>query len=285
MSEILPPARVLRAMTADHCIRFAIVDAGPLWDGVRHGHPGLDADPCACLVELLSGTLLLQSRTFFSERLQLMVRGAGKAKTVVADSWPEGDIRGVLDLSPGEETVPWIQGPGLFKVMRSNPKGKPYIGTLELVEGGIQSQLEAYLLQSEQVQASATLWCDPRTGEAGGLLVEPLPHCPHERLERLVHAIEGLDVVPLWERDPAFLCRWVNQGDGTEILSSTDIEYRCRCNRDSLVEILRGFEKTKQDEIFPDDGPVEICCDYCGKAYLLHRADLEVAGKGDHGQS
>lgn len=285
MSDTFPSAQVLRAMTADHCIRFAVLDAGPLWDGVRRGHPHLEAEPCACLVELLSGALLLQSRNFFSERLQLMVRGTGRAKTLVADSWPEGDIRGVVDLASGEIAAPWVQGPGYFKVMRSNPNGKPYIGTLELVQGSLQSQLEAYLLQSEQIQASVTLWCDHRTGQAGGLLVEPLPHCPHERLERLVHAIEGLEVVPLWERDPGFLCRWVNQGDGAEILSSTEIQYRCRCNIGSLVEILRGFENAKLDEIFHGEGPVEVCCDYCGKAYLLRRTDLEVPEKGDHGHA
>ncbi len=285
MSDILPSARVLRAMTADHCIRFAVLDAGPLWDGVRRGHPHLEAEPCACLVELLSGALLLQSRTFFSERLQLMVRGAGRARTLVADSWPEGDIRGVVDLAAGPDTAPWVQGPGYFRVMRSNPSGKPYVGTLELVEGTIQSQLEAYLLQSEQIQASATLWCDPRTGEAGGLLVEPLPHCPHGRLEGLVHAVEGLEVVPLWERDPSFLCRWINQGDGAEILSSTEIQYRCRCSIGSLVEILRGFEKAKLDEIFREGGPVEVRCDYCGKAYLLCRTDLEAPERGGHGNA
>lgn len=272
-------------MTADHCIRFAALDAGPLWDGVRRGHPQLDAEPCAFLVELLSATLLLQSRTFFSERLQLMLRGAGRVKTLVADSWPEGDIRGVADLTTGDLALPWIQGPGLFNVMRSNPRGKPYVGTLELVEGPIQAQLEAYLLQSEQIQASATLWCDPRTGEAGGLLVEPLPHCPHERLGRLVHALEGLEVVPLWERDPDFLCRWINQGDGVEILSATEIQYRCRCTIAGLVEILRGFEKPRLDEIFVGSGPVEVCCDYCGKAYQLRRADLEGGSVEAHGQA
>ncbi len=285
MSEVLPSARVLRALTADHHIRFAVLDAGPLWDGVRRGHPHLEAEACACLVEWLSGTLLLQSRTFFSERLQLMLKGAGKVKAVVADSWPEGDIRGVLDLASGDADLPWIQGPGVFRVMRSNPKGKPYMGTLEMVEGAIQAQLEAYLLQSEQVQASITLWCDPRTGESGGLLVEPLPQCPQERLGRLVHAIEGLEVVPYWERGSDFLCRWINQGDGAEILSTTEVQYRCRCTRQSLVETLQGFERAKLDEIFHDRGPVEVRCDYCGKVYLLKREDLQAQGGAHHGQA
>ena len=114
-----------------------------------------------------------------------VLKGSGRAKAVVADSWPDGTIRGVLDVSEKRDG-PWVQPPGILQVMRSNPDGKPYIGNSELVEGGVATQVEAYLLLSEQVQASLTLWCDPATGEAGGLMVEPLPHCPTERLARLI---------------------------------------------------------------------------------------------------
>ncbi len=272
------PASVLRALTSDHCIRFAVLDARALWDGVRCGHPHLEAEACACLVQALSASLLLQSRTFFSERLQLLLKGSGRARTIVADSWPEGDIRGFLDIAEGRGEAPWVQAPGVFQVMRSNPKGKPYIGTLELIEGTIQTQVEGYLLQSEQVKASATLWCDPLTGEAGAILVEPMPRCPRERLEILVNAIEGLEVVPFWERDPEFLCRWINQGEGTDILSSTEIHYRCRCSKASLMEVLANFDTIKLDEIFHDEGPVEVRCDYCGTNYLIRREELAPRG-------
>lgn len=282
MPESLPCARVLRALTVDHQIRFTALDAGPLWDGVRRGHPHLEARACACLVEVLSAALLLQSRTFFSERLQLMFGSSGLAKAIVADSWPEGDIRGVLDVSENQLERPWIQGPGFLKVMRSNPRGKPYTGTLELVEGPIQAQVEAYLLQSEQSRASVNLWCDSLTGAAGALFVEPLPGCSRERLARLVEALEGLDVVPSEERDPAFLCRWINQGEGTEILSATKISYRCRCRKETLVEILQGFDQARLEELFRGGDPVDTRCDYCGEIYRIHRSELAAPTKGPH---
>ena len=285
MPEASLPARVLRALTSDRHIRFTAVDSGPLWDGIRRGHPHHEAQACACLVEFLSAALLRQSRTFFSERLQLVLKGAGRVKALVADSWPEGDIRGILDLAADHPELPWIEGPGSLRVMRSNPRGAPYVGTLELLEGGIQAQVEAYLLQSEQIQSSATLWCDPRTGEAGALFVEPMPGCPRERLGRVVEALEGLEVVPLWERDPEFLCRWINQGEGTEILSATEVQYRCRCRKTTLLETLRGFEAAKLDDLFRGEGPVEVCCDYCGRTYLISRAELTNGEGGDDAES
>ena len=277
MDESIHQARLLKALTKDRHIRLSSLDASPLWDGVRRGHPHLDPEACACLTELLSATTLLQGRTLFAERLQLLVKGSGRAKAVVADCWPDGTIRGVLDLGAAE-AQDWIAAPGVLQVMRSNAKGQPYIGNLPLVEGGIQVQVEHYLQQSEQIQASLTLWCDPATGEAGGLLVEPLPDCPPDRLARLIQAIEGLEVVPFWERTADFLASWVSQGEGLEELAAADLFYRCRCTREALLDTLRRFPAEQKADLFKDDGPLEVRCDYCGAMYPITRGDL-LAGE------
>jgi molecular chaperone Hsp33 len=279
MAEPFPSARVIRAFTSDHQIRFAALNAGPLWDGVRRGHPQLEAGACAPLVETLCASLLLQSRTFFSERLQVLIKSCGRAKAIVADAWPGGDVRGVLDEAPAVADGPWVKAPGILQVMRSNPDGKPYTGTLELADGPIQDQIEAYLLQSEQIQASVTLWCDPSTGESGGLIVEPLPECPRDRMEALVAAMEGLEVVPLRERTPEFLAIWINQGSGAEVLAASDIRYHCRCSREALLETLGGFDPAKRQDLFLAGSPLEVHCDYCGKAYSIAMEDLPVQGE------
>lgn len=273
MEDRIHQARVIKSLTKDRHIRLSSLDASPLWDGVRRGHPHLDPEACACLTELLSATALLQGRTVFEERLQLLVKGSGRAKAVVADCWPDGTIRGVLDLGDAQ-AGPWIQAPGVLQVMRSNPAGAPYIGNLELVEGGIQVQVEHYLQNSEQIQASLTLWCDPGTGEAGGLLVELLPNCPPARVARLVQAIEGLEVVPHWERTPEFLASWISQGEGTEELAAMDLFYRCRCTRETLLETLRRFPEAQKADLFKEGEPLEVRCDYCGTLYPIHRGDL-----------
>jgi len=276
MTETAPNARVVRALTTDRRIRLAAMNASPLWDGLRRGHPGLSAEACSQLVELMVATLLLQSRNFFSERLQILIKGSGQAKALMIDSWPEGDVRGLLDPAPGVVQGPWVQAPGTLSVMRSNAQGAPYIGSLELVEGPIATQIEAYLLQSEQTPASLTLWCDPETGMAGGLLAEPLPDCPRERLQTLVHAIEGLEVVPNWERDPEFLLRWINQGEGAEILASTEVRYQCRCTKDSLMDTFGAFPAERVAELFQAGDPMEVQCDYCGKAYQISASELQA---------
>ena len=272
-----PSARLVRALTDDRHIRFAALQATPLWDGVRRSHPHLEAGACACLTQQLSAVSLLQSRSGFHERLQILLKGAGRAKAVVADSWPDGTLRGVLDAAHPDPGGDWIAGPGLLQVMRSNTSGQPYIGQLELVEGDLAKQLEAYLQQSEQVQASLTLWCEAGTGVSGGLLVEPMPDCPPDRLRRLVQALEGLEVVPLWERTPEFLVDWINQGAGATVLTEMDLAYRCRCQRDTLVATMSGFTAEQLEDLFREGDPIEVRCDYCGKVYPITRAELPGA--------
>lgn len=273
MDQPVHQARVIKALTRDRHIRLSSLNASPLWDGVRRGHPHLEPEACACLTELLSATALLQGRTLFAERLQLLIKGSGRARAVVADCWPDGTIRGVLDLGV-TNSQDWIAAPGVLQVMRSNAAGQPYIGNLDLVEGGIQVQVEHYLQLSEQIQASLTLWCDASTGQAGGLLVEPLPDCPPDRLARLVQAIEGLEVVPYWERTAEFLAAWVSQGEGTEEVAATELYYRCRCTRESLLETLRRFPEEQKADLFKGDEPLEVRCDYCGMRYPVTRGDL-----------
>ena len=276
-----PSARLVRALTDDRHIRMAALQATPLWDGVRRSHPHLEAGACAVLTNNLSAVSLLQSRGGFNERLQILLKGSGRARAVVADSWPDGTLRGVLDVvdpDPGPEAgVDWLAGPGLLQVMRSGTNGQPYIGNLELVNGDLAKQVEAYLQQSEQVQASLMLWCEQDTGVSGGLLVEPMPGCPPERLERLIMALEGLEVVPFWERTPEFLVEWINQGAGATKLTDMPLDYRCRCQRESLVATLSGFSETQLEDLFKEGDPIEVRCDYCGKRYPISRAELPGA--------
>ena len=264
-------------MTDDRHIRFAALQATALWDGVRRSHPHLEAGACAALTDCLSAVTLLQSRGGFNERLQILIKGAGRAKAVVADSWPDGTLRGVLDVADPDPGGPWIAAPGLLQVMRSNAKGQPYIGNLALVEGDLAKQVEAYLQKSEQVQASLTLWCDEGNGVSGGLLVEPMPECPPDRLERLIQALEGIEVVPLWERTSEFLVEWINQGKGATLLSTLDLDYHCRCQKESLTGTLAGFTETQREDLFRGGEPLEVRCDYCGKVYHISRADLPGA--------
>ena len=104
------------------------------------------------------------------------------------------------------------------------------------------------------------------------------PDCPPVRLARLVEAIEGLEVVPFWERTAEFLASWVSQGEGIEEPEATELFYRCRCTREALVEALRRFPTEQKADLFKGTEPLEVRCDYCGTMYPISRDDLMAEG-------
>jgi len=85
-------------------------------------------------------------------------------------------------------------------------------------------------------------------------------------------------VVPYWERTAEFLASWVTQGEGTEEMAAADLFYRCRCTREALVETLRRFPEEQKADLFKDEEPLEVRCDYCSKLYPITREDL-LTGK------
>lgn len=266
-------AKISRFMTADQWIKLDIVEMGPLWDRIRRHHPSYDATQAAVLAEGLMATLLLLGRSDFLQRVQLMIKSSGRIKNLITDAWPDGSIRGFCDAGSPQASLP-LELPGSIQVMRSQPSGEPYMGLLPLVEGGIDKQLEAYFQQSEQIQTSVHLWCDPLTGLGGALKVEPLPLCPPTRLARLIQALEGLEVVPFEERTTEFLAAWINQGEGYQLLTSTDVRYACRCNRDDLVRIMRGFSSEEKQHLFETQDHTEVRCDYCAEVFIIRASDL-----------
>ena len=108
--------------------------------------------------------------------------------------------------------------------------------------------------------------------------MEPLPDCPPARLERLVEAIEGLEVVPYWERTAEFLASWVSQGEGIEESAATELFYRCRCTRAALLEALRRFPAEQKADLCKGKEPLEVRCDYCGTLYPISWDDLMAEG-------
>lgn len=124
-----------------------------------------------------------------------MIKSSGGITRLIGDVWPDGSLGGFCDLGSPEAPTPF-EPPGTIQVIRSQPSGEPYQGLLPLVEGDLGKQWEAYFQQSEQIQASVHLWCDPLTG-IGAALSRTSSSRPPSRLAQLIRAPEGLDVVPL----------------------------------------------------------------------------------------
>lgn len=64
------------------------------------------------------------------------------------------------------------------------------------------------------------------------------------------------------------------EAQGFAYLASRQISFFCPCDKDRMIMNLRGLYAGDLDELFDENGMVEIKCDYCRKIYNINRSEL-----------
>lgn len=64
------------------------------------------------------------------------------------------------------------------------------------------------------------------------------------------------------------------EAQGFSYLASRQISFFCPCDKDRMIMNLRGLYAGDLDELFDENGMVEIKCDYCRKIYNINRSEL-----------
>ncbi|CAI5988431.1 unnamed protein product [Closterium sp. NIES-64] len=168
----------------------------------RHG---MAPTAVAALGRLLMGTLLLGAMKGPDESVQVTVNGRGPIGQITAVSALHGEVKGfaVNPLadpplnSKGKMDVGGAVGKGVLSVIRTHPSWQsPYTGTVPLVSGEIAEDLANYLAESEQINSAMGLGVavgkDGIVRAAGGFLVQVLPFCSDETLDKLEANVQSL---------------------------------------------------------------------------------------------
>lgn len=65
--------------------------------------------------------------------------------------------------------------------------------------------------------------------------------------------------------------------NGFAYLASRQIDFFCPCSHDRMVFNLRGLYTGDIDELFKEQDPLEITCDYCKKIYRITKNELQTS--------
>lgn len=178
------------------------------------------------------------------------------------------------------------------------PDMSRYQGVVSLSGQGLEAAAHEYFLRSEQIPtlvrlavaevlapgAAAPNW------RAGGLIVQFLPDSPERR--RIADldpgdAPEGAQIAAFAEDDfwaearalagtvedhelvdPALsserlLYRLFHER-GVTVFEAGDLRHACRCSRDGIEAMLRGFSVQERKDMVGDDGRIGVTCEFCG---------------------
>ena len=279
--------RVIAAVTTD-----LVVEACS-----RHNLRGVEA--VALGRALTAGCLLTTLTKNASERLRFDLRATGPLRGILVDARGDGTIRGCLQrhltaeehsrLSIGTgrmHVAPALGRRGTLVVTRDVGLEQPFRGTVEVVSGEVDVDIEHYLNTSEQLPS--VLACEvvldrqDRVLRAAGLLAQTFPGGDTSELDGLRAVLGGGSLIDLLrhERSCEELIGFALGGEAHDDMGSSPLRFLCNCGPERARSVVATLGADDVEALASEQPQTEIRCEYCGSAYSLSSAELrEVAAE------
>lgn len=230
---------------------------------------------------LLTATALFRETMSPDLRVQGILRGADGHGTLVADSAPEGNTRGLIQTPPKDGRAMSPDG-ALLQMMRTLQNGSVNQGVVRVPPGGgVSEAMMAYMKESEQVAtmlAVSTLVDDEgAVTAAGGYMVQLLPEVGRGPLSIMAQRLEdfrSIDHLLTKDFTPEVLRDELLYGMPFTSLDSTELRFACWCSESRLLGALATLNKDEIQSMIDDGIPLEITCDYCLREYSIQPARL-----------
>ena len=222
--------------------------------------------------------------------MTMQIKGGGPIGSITVVSDYIGNVRGfvtepnvpLVEKFPGKLDVGATVGvDGTITVIRDLQMKEPYIGSTELVSGEIGDDVTAYFAQSEQTPTACALGVlvdrDYSVKVAGGYIIQLLPGAPDEVIDALEAGIQRAGAVTKMLEDgltPEDILGQVMGTLGVVFMETTEVEYKCYCNRDRVTSALISLGKKEMTEIAEEGKPFEVGCQFCDAVYSFTPEDI-----------
>ncbi len=267
--------RVLRAVTEDGAFRVIALRSTETARGVVEQQKAHGA-AARVLAELVTATVLVRETMAPDHRVQGILAAPAGRDRLVADAWPNGDTRGLMQVGAGGGAGALGAGAQLT-VMRTLRNGAIAQGVVEVpAKGGVGAALMEYMAASEQivsVVAIAARLDGDRVTEAGGYLVQLLPDISGPTLASMTDRLEQLpDLDTLLARGdgaPDRLLALILDGVPHGRTGESPVRARCQCDEKRVLGSLATLPRDEVESIVASGEVLEIACDYCGQQYRI----------------
>ena len=283
--------KLIRCLTRDGTVMAMFLDSKDIVSEAERIHQ-TSAVVTAALGRLLTAASMMgQMLKGADESVTVKLSGGGPAGTVLAVADSHGNVRGYaqnpvveIPLKPnGKLDVSGAVGTdGQLTVIRDEGNGEPYSGCIPLVSGEIAEDITRYYAVSEQTPTVCALGVlvdtDLSVKAAGGLLLQLLPHCPEEVIDRIESNVGRLEpVTTMLERGltPEQILDRALEGMEFDVLDTGEPVYRCTCSRQRVERALLSMGEKALRELPDAQGQTEVTCRFCDTVYRFSREELE----------
>jgi molecular chaperone Hsp33 len=222
--------------------------------------------------------------------MTLQIKGDGPIGSIVCVSDPAGNVRGyvyepnvpLVEKYPGKLDVGATVGrSGTLTVIRDLQMKEPYVGSIGLVSGEIGDDVTAYFAQSEQIPTACALGVlvdrDLQVKVAGGYLIQLLPGATEETIDAVEQGIQRAGAVTAMLEQgmtPEDILGQVCGDLGVLFMETTEVSYKCYCDRDRVTAALVSLGKKELTEIAEEGKAFPVECQFCDQIYRFTPEDI-----------
>jgi molecular chaperone Hsp33 len=275
-----PSDTVLRAITDDGAFRVITARTTQTVRGAVEAQ-GVAGVTARHFGDLLTGSILFRETMAPNLRVQGIIKGSNGSGSVIADSHPSGQTRGLIQLKGSAKEIELGNG-AVLQLMRSLPNGRINQGIVEVPkDGGISHSFMAYLQTSEQVVsmiAVGTLFDGDRVVSAGGYMVQLLPEAARGPLMVMTERLREFESIDPQLGDSAFTPSWLLDellyGMPFTRLEESPVRFECWCDEVRVVSALASLSRDDLEHLLSTNDVLEIACEYCKRDFRIAPARL-----------
>jgi molecular chaperone Hsp33 len=293
--------RLLKFVFKNGPVRGGLVHIEHAWQQMvtLHSFPGVVN---RLLGEMVAAAALLATNIKFNGALVMQVHGDGPVKLLVVECLPDLAIRATATLGSGEIRDDMTMRElinrdrrGRF-VITLDPKNplpgqQPYQGVVPLGGESMADVLQAYMLQSEQLDARLWLAANERT--SSGMLLQRLPDeggsaggTDTDAWNRVVTLAQTVTDAELLVLPPEDLLRRLFWQETVEPYPPLTPRFECTCSRERIGRMLVSLGREEVDSIIDEQGTVTVTCEFCNRQYRFDAVDAaQLFASGDTAQA
>lgn len=281
---------LIRAYAADGFVRAFAASTKEIVAFAKAAH-GTSPVCTAALGRLLTaGSMMGSMMKSKADIMTLLIRCDGPIGGLCVTADAEGNVKGyvneplvMLPAKPNHHfDVGGALGKGILSVIRDLGLKDPYVGEVELQTGEIAEDLTYYFASSEQTPSVVGLGVlmnkDNTVACAGGFILQLMPDCPEDVIERIEQNIKDIpsvtDMLSSGMTPEDILNRTLD-GLNPEVTDTLTPKYLCNCSKERYAKGIMSLGKKDLDSLIAGGEDIEVVCRFCGKKYVFTADELK----------
>ena len=283
-------SNIKKYLAYEKSVRVMAVDATEMVQEIRDLH-GLSNLATAALGRVcIVASMIASTLKNDDDRLTIQIKGEGPIGSIVVCADKHLNVKGyvtdpTVELplnSEGKLDVSGAIGKGTLTVIKDIGLREPYIGTIELLSGEIGDDFAYYFNVSEQtpsvVSVGVLIGEDNRVKSAGGYIIQPLPECKDEvidKLESINIKLPSMTTLMAEGRNIDDIAINSTGDKDIETVFEGETKLMCDCSPKRIEATIIALGKDEAINICKENKGIELCCNFCNKKYNYTLEEVE----------